>query len=122
MCVILVSSYLVGVRPFLSRRQLNLEVLNEVTEALLLYHILCFSDLYTANDDFKDTLALSFNSVIFLNISIHVSLLICSSIANCRLKCKRKEFWCQKKSKKIEKNPNRITGLESVDDLDMGSD
>lgn len=76
-CVILVSSYLVGVRPFTSNKQLNLEVLNEVTEAFLLYHLLLFSDLYYQDEDFKERfIANSFNGVIYLNIGIHLSLLI----------------------------------------------
>ena len=74
--------------------------MNEITEALLCYHIVCFSDIYTTNDDFKNnTLAYSFNGVIFLNIAIHLGLLIFSSVVNCRQKCKDGKCWCQKKKK-----------------------
>jgi hypothetical protein len=105
-------------------------VLNEVTEALLLYHILCFSDLYTQNEGFKDKLAYSFNCVIFLNISIHITLLLHISFVNGRNKYRRGQCCCQKTKNRNPKKekPNRVgdanehDSSNSVVDLDIESE
>ena len=70
-CLITFASYLAAFRPFISKKQLGLELMNEIIEALLLYHLLTFSDWYT-DDEMKETLAHSFNAVIFTNITIHL--------------------------------------------------
>ena len=115
LCILTFSSYLVAYRPLISKKALGLELLNELTEALLLYHLLIFSD-WNPNDAVKDTMANSFNFVIFINICIHLGFLVYAMVTQTRQKIRRKQCICQKKkpnSAKVDKDEKPQSGKAS---------
>lgn len=74
--------------------------MNEIIEALLLYHLLIFSDWYT-HDDMKESLGYSFNAVIFTNISIHLIFLFYTVFIEIRSKIRTKQCICQRKTNRV---------------------
>lgn len=81
---------------------LKLEVMNEATNFLLLYHVQCFSGLVPDAAD-RYLLGWSFIVIISLNIFVHFTLLVIETINNMRQSAKKR--CCKKKlsEEEIEK-------------------
>jgi len=99
---------LAAFKPLLSWKALGLELMNELTEALLLYHLMVFSDWYPNEELKQDVLAYSFNAVIFANIAVHLCFLVFTMFVQARNKIRRSQCCCCcKKTRK-----NRVTEEE----------
>ena len=75
MCTLGFLSYLLGCVPIILRKQLFLELLNDIAEVLLLYHLMIFSD-WQENEEIKSWAAYSFNGVVLGTIAIHFFFLV----------------------------------------------
>ena len=74
-CIII---YLFEYRPLEETQALRLEAFNEGTVALLLYHVMSFSDWYWQDEEIKDNLGYSFSAIICINLAVHLTLLLAS--------------------------------------------
>ena len=97
-----VSIYILSFPVFVTRRQLIVETFNEITQAMLLYHIIVFS-AYQLNDETKQHLGKSFDAFIAFNLLFHVTLVAITSICKCRLKCKQGIYHCRCKRQRNKK-------------------
>lgn len=68
-------------------------MLNELTEAALLYHVLVFTPWYT-DDDMKENVGYFFNGTIVLNMVIHFLFLLATYYRECRSKYRQKKCCC----------------------------
>ena len=88
-----------------------LEILNEITIAFLLYHVVGFSDIY--NEDVagstKNYMGYSFDICIAANLTVHLSLLIITYVKSIKILIKRKKCCCCKRRKNKQ---NKILEME----------
>ena len=70
-----------------------MELLNDASEVLLLYHLMIFSD-WLEDDELKQNAAYSFNIVIFVTIAIHLCFLIYTVVTETKTKIRRKQCCC----------------------------
>ena len=94
--VVAVSAYLLHYKPLESKQQLVLELLNELTIAFLLYHIVCFSDIYNfdVSNGAKDYMGITFDGCIAANLTIHLSLLVGTYVKSIRILIKHRKCCC----------------------------
>ena len=81
--------YLWKFRPFEDTKVLNLEIMNEATNFVLLYHVMCFAGLVPAAED-RYMLGWSFILVLVMNMLVHFSLLVKETFLSCKEDCKKK--------------------------------
>ena len=67
--------YLLALWPLEEPRDTKLEAFNEVTGLLLLYHLMCFSDL-VPEPKHRYNIGYMFIAVAFMNVATHLSLII----------------------------------------------
>ena len=87
--------YLVKYRPFDDNRVNNLEIMNEATNFVMLYHVMCFTDFVPEAED-RYFIGWSFVACICMNLMVHLTLLIMDTTAQIKESCKEK---CCKKKK-----------------------
>ena len=81
--------YLVKYQPFEEKKLLKLEVMNEVTNLILLYQVICFSGLIPEAED-RYLLGWAFIASIGANMLVHFTLLVISTIVSlkdCKKRC-----------------------------------
>ena len=107
--VVAVTAYLLEYKPLESKQQLVLEILNEITIAFLLYHVVCFSDVYNSDvaNGAKDYMGYSFDVCIIANLTVHLSLLVGTYVKSIRILIRRRKCCCQRR-----KNNKRNKRLE----------
>ena len=103
--VVAVLAYFLHYKPLESKTQLNLEILNEITIGILLYHIVCFSDIYDPDvaKGGKEYMGYTFDVCIAANLSVHLSLLVITYIKSIRILIKRRKCCCQRLKNKGDK-------------------
>ena len=103
--VVAVLAYFLHFKPLESKTQLNLEILNEITIAFLLYHVVCFSDIYDPDvaKGGKDYMGFTFDVCIAANLSVHLSLLVITYIKSIRILIKRRKCCCKRRKNKGNK-------------------
>ena len=76
-----------------------LELINELTIAFLLYHIVCFSDIYNKDvaKGAENYMGYTFNGCIAANLIVHLSLLVGTYIQALRIAIKRRKCCCQRR-------------------------
>ena len=93
-------SYLLALTPLVSKIQISLELLNDGTELVLIYHMMVFSD-WIKDTKVKEGAAYSFNAFIFTAIAIHLSLLVYTLVRHAKAKMRQKQCCKKKKPKKV---------------------
>ena len=89
-----------------------LELLNEITIGFLLYHIVCFSDIYISDveNGAKYYMGYTFDGCIAANLTVHLSLLVSTYVKSIRILIKRRKCCCQrrknKRNRKLEMKSN----------------
>ena len=81
--------YLLALWPLENVRDTKLEVFNEGTNLLLLYHLMCFSDMVPQHQ-IRYTIGYSFITTASINIGTHLILILMENIGVIRLKMKKK--------------------------------
>ena len=100
--MLMVCSYILHFRPLESERSNRLEVVNELTGALLLYHVVSFS-AWNRVEESKDYLAFSFNGFVCLNMFVHFYFLIATYVKEIKQKVKDGTCCCCRSRRKSEK-------------------
>ena len=91
--------YLCKYRPFEESKILKLEVMNEATNFILLYHVICFGGL-VPDAPGRYMLGWSFIAFLGANILVHLTLLVIETFSNCKVDCKKRcKKLCAKKPK-----------------------
>ena len=91
--------YLVRYQPFDDSRVNKLEVMNEATNFIMLYHVMCFTDLVPEAEN-RYMIGWSFVAMICMNLMVHLTLLFKDTIAGIKESCKEK--CCKKKGEPEE--------------------
>ena len=91
--------YLCKFQPFEDRKVLKLEVMNELTNLLLLYHVCCFAGLVPDSED-RYMLGWSFIATLACNMLVHFVLLVISTVVTCKTDFRKK--CCAKKQPEEE--------------------
>ena len=91
--------YLVKFKPFDDERVNKLEVMNECTNFVMLYHVMCFTDFVPEAED-RYYIGWSFVACICMNLMVHLYLLIMDTVAQVKESCKEK--CCKKKGEEEE--------------------
>ena len=102
--------YLIYFRPFEEPEMFRIEVFNEIITLLLLYALSCFSDANGHWDNEEQgyviseqaTFDISFITIVCLSLSVHISLLMTSSIKDLIKKIKAK--CCKQKKADLTTN------------------
>ena len=81
--------YLLTFKPFAEPLLQNLEVFNEGTSIVLLCITMLFTE-YARGDEDRANASLMFNSMMLLNITVHLFFLVRSVYYDCKLKQKRR--------------------------------
>lgn len=105
-------SYLCRVMPFEDRTVQKLEVMNEMTNLILLYHLLGFAGLIRESED-RYKLGWLFCIFIAANMLVHFTLLIISTLRSCKLEIKKK---CAKKPPKSPQPPKELSVIYEEDE------
>jgi hypothetical protein len=84
-CSIINICYLCKFKPFEDRKILKLEIMNEVTNIILLYHLMMFTD-WVPEAETRYAIGWSFIFVISANILVHFSLLVYDTAKKVRYK------------------------------------
>ena len=74
-CSLINAAHLFKYQPFEDRKILKLEMMNEMTNLFLLYHVICFSGLVLEAED-RFNLGWSFIMLVGANMSVHLLLLV----------------------------------------------
>lgn len=99
-CSVWMMIYLLTFWPFKDKIFTKVEVMNEVTSLLLLYHMLTFTD-WVPRAETRYVMGWSFIGITSGNLAIHMLLLIRNSINDIKSKCEIKfHLSIQMKSKK----------------------
>ena len=80
--------YMCAYQPFEERKILALEVMNEVTNLILLYHVMCFTR-FIPNAEDRYQLGWSFIGFISCNMLVHFVLLVKDTVLTIRASCKK---------------------------------
>ena len=99
--------YLCKYQPFEDRKVLKLEVMNEITNFLLLYHVMCFTGLVPEAED-RYAIGWSFIALISLNMAVHFTLLVIETIRNFKKRC------CTKKVKQDDRIVDKKNELSVI--------
>ena len=83
--------YLVKFKPFDDNRVNRLEVMNEATNFVMLYHVMCFTDFVPEAED-RYYIGWSFIACIVVNLIVHMSLLIIDTTKQVKSSAKEKCF------------------------------
>ena len=83
------SVYLIALMPLEEDRDSKLEVFNEMTSLILLYHLVCFSDIVPQHH-IRYNLGYPYISVAFINIAVHLVLIVRENVKVITIKIKRK--------------------------------
>ena len=81
--------YLQWYKPFASNFQNNVETFNELTTLTLTYFLLCFTDFVPAAETRND-LGYYYNAVTFANLTVHVCIMLKSSVSKIIMRLKKK--------------------------------
>ena len=81
--------YLLWYKPFEDSRVNKLEVMNEATNFIMLYHVMCFTDFVPEAED-RYQIGWSFLFFIIVNLLVHLSLLIIDTIKQVKDSVKEK--------------------------------
>ena len=95
--------YLWVVQPFEEIKVTRLEIMNELCNFLLLYHVIMFSGMVPESED-RYMLGWSFIGVVISNLLVHMSLLVIETYNNIRVTCKRKYKCCRKPGEEVEED------------------
>jgi len=85
---VVATSFNAHVRPFLEHDKYHLEMLNELTVSLMVYHIICFTP-YNQSIEAQDTMGWSLNLVLCGNLVINVGLIAISVFKDCMVKVRQ---------------------------------
>ena len=97
-CTVIQLIYLGWFRPFEDQRLVNLEIMNECTSLILLYHLMLFTD-FVPEAETRYLIGWSFIFFVVANMAVHFTILIKDMIADV------KENECCKK-KRAKRNIN----------------
>ena len=89
--------YLTYFRPMKSNFKNKIEIYNECTCVVLMYHLMCFSD-FVPNASTRSELGKSFIFFIFLNVSVHLFFMLKESYSKLKLRLMRR--FCNESLKK----------------------
>ena len=90
--------YLFKYQPLEDRKVLKLEIMNEITNFLLLYTVMCFAGLVPEPED-RYMLGWVFIGLLAANMLVHFTLLMVEQFFTCRDRCKQ---CCKKKQEETE--------------------
>ena len=90
-------NYLLEFRPFEDALTMNLELMNEFTCAILMYHVLVFNPAFVADDQPREVLGYSFILIVCLNVAVHVYFLCRTVYTEASQKIKELIFKCRQK-------------------------
>ena len=91
-----------------------MEIFNEVTNIILVYHMLTFTD-WVADPITRYSLGFSVILVVFANVTVHFTFLIQSSIYKVKLSCKKK-LAAKKRAELAKKNGQKGKGVDPEED------
>ena len=107
--------YLVVQRPFDDAKVNNLEIMNESTNFILLYHVILFSGV-VPDSQTRYMLGWSFIAFTGANILVHFSLLVIETAGEIKIWCKKK---CNKKSAEEEEQRKKdLSVIQEEDSLE----
>jgi len=90
--------YLIAYQPFEEAKIVRLEVMNEATNFILLYHVMCFSK-FVPDAETRYLLGWSFIGFMAANMLVHFTLLVIETIGNMKESCQN---CCSKKKPEVE--------------------
>ena len=98
-------NYLLEYTPFDDALTMNLELMNEFTSGILMYHVLVFNPAWVADDEPREFAGNSFIVIVCLNVSVHFYFLCKTVYIEATQKIKEWIFKCkEKKSAKLKKS------------------
>lgn len=83
------ATYLFMYKPFETQLMLGLELFNEMTSLVLLYLALGFTD-FISDEELEVELGWVFNSIMAVNICVHLYFMLRSSVNDCKRKCRQR--------------------------------
>ena len=98
------SIYLQWFRPLESDFANNIETFNEVTTLVLTYFLFCFSD-FVPDPETRGALGIQYNNTTFLNIAVHLYIMLRGSFVAVRLSCRKRRH--NKLVKKAQTNKKK---------------
>ena len=113
--------YLCAYQPFEERKILALEVMNETTNFILLYHVMCFTNFIPGAED-RYLLGWSFIGFLCCNMLVHLLLLVKDTVLtvreSCKKNCCRKPIILTEEQKEqLEKRKRQLSIIAEEDEL-----
>ena len=115
-CAIIHAVYLLALWPLEKNRDNKLEVYNEITILLLLYHLMCFSDMVPEHQ-IRYSIGYSYIVCACTDICLHLVLILRENIRNVRLKIKKKIYERKRAKKSIMTEYKEETKVEMSREL-----
>jgi hypothetical protein len=96
-------NYVFEYQPFDNKLTTILELMNEFTSGILMYHVIVFNPAWVSEDEPREFVGISFIVIVCMNISVHVFFLCKTSYTEASKKIKDWVYKCKRKKEEQAK-------------------